>query len=71
MYYLTLTFVLTPDLDLVFFKVKFRNSFIPGIVGLIYGKRKVSESIRYWADYMILPFDHTHDLDLEVSKVKV
>ena len=26
--------------------------------------------IRYRADYMTLPFDHTHDLDLEVSASK-
>ena len=51
-----------------FFKVKFRNSCISGIVGLIDVKWKGSELIRYWADYVTLPFDHTHDLDLEVSR---
>ena len=49
------------------FKVKFRNSCISGIVGLINVKWKGSELIWYWADYMTLPFDHTHDLDLGVS----
>ena len=33
--YVTLTFVLTHDLDHGYFKVKFRNSSISGIVGLI------------------------------------
>ena len=33
--YVTLTFDLTHDLDLGYFKVKFRNSSISGIVGLI------------------------------------
>ena len=36
--YVTLTFDLTHDLDLGCFKVKFRNSSISGIVGLIYVK---------------------------------
>ena len=39
-----------------------------GIVGLIDVKWKGSESIWYWADCMTLPFDHTHDLDLGVSR---
>ena len=50
------------------FKVKFRNSSISGIVGLIDVKWKGSELIWYWADCMTLPFDHTHDLDLGVSR---
>ena len=37
---------------------------------LIDVKRKRSETVRYWADYMTLPFEHTHDLDLEVSRSK-
>ena len=51
-------------------KVKFQNSSISGIVGLIYVKWnwKGSELIWYWADCMTLPFDHTHDLDLGVSR---
>ena len=68
--YLALIFDLTPDLDLEFFKVKFQSSCISGIVSLIDVKLKESESIRYWADYMILSFHHIHDLDLEVSKSK-
>ena len=69
--YVTLTFDLTHDLDLGCFKVKFRNSSISGIVGLIDVKWKGSELIWYWADCMTLPFDHTHDLDLgvEISRV--
>ena len=51
-----------------FFKVKFRNSSISGIVGLIDVKWKASELIWYWADCMTLPFDHTYDLDLGVSR---
>ena len=59
---------LTHDLDLGCFKVKFRNSFIFGIVGMIDVKWKGSELIWYWAYCMTLPFDHTHDLDLGVSR---
>ena len=66
MNYATLTNDLTHDLDFGFFKVKFRNSWIPGFVGLIDVQQRGSESIRCWADYMTMPFDHTHDLDLEV-----
>ena len=66
--YMTLTVDLIHDLDLGRFKVKFRNSFISGIVGLIDVKWKGSELIWYWADCMTLPFDHTHDLDLGVSR---
>ena len=39
-------------------------------VGLIDVKWKGSELIGYWADYMTLPFDHTHDLDLRVSRTE-
>ena len=55
-------FYLTHDLDLVYFNVKFRNSCISGIVGLIDLKWKGSESMGYWADCMTLPFDHIHNL---------
>ena len=65
--YVTLTFDLTHDLDLWFFKVKFQNSCIWGIkCYLIDVKQKERKSGRYWADCMVLPFDHTHDLDLVV-----
>ena len=37
-------------------------------VGLIDVKWKGSELIGYWNDYMTLPFDHTLDLDLRVSR---
>ena len=65
--YVTLTIDLTHDLDLGCFKVKFRNSCISGIVGLIDVKWKRSELIWYWAECMTLPFDHSHDLDLGVE----
>ena len=70
---LTLTFDLTDDLDVGCYKVKFRNSSISGIVGLIDMKWKGSELMWYWADCMTLPFDHTHDLDLgvEISRSRV
>ena len=55
-------------LTLGFFNVKFWNSCISGTVGLIDVKWKGSELMGYWTDYMTLPFDHTHDLDLEVSR---
>ena len=67
-WYVTLTFDLTHDLDLRCLKVKFRNSSISGIVGLIDVKWKGNELIGYWVDFMTLPIDHTHDLDLGVSR---
>ena len=67
--YMTLTFDLTHDPNLGCFKVKFLNSSISRIVGLINVKWKASELIIwYWADCLTLPFDHTHDLDLGISR---
>ena len=37
---------------------------------LIDVKQNESKSVRYWADCMVLPFDHTHDLGLVVSRSK-
>ena len=68
--YVTLSFDLTYDLDLGCFKVKFRNSCISGIVGLIDVKWKGSELIWHWAGCITLLFNHTHDLDLGVSRSK-
>ena len=65
MIYVTLIFDLIDDIDLGFFRVKFRNSCISGFFGLIDAKLRASKLIGYC---MILPFDHTHDLDLGVSK---
>ena len=65
--YVTLTFDQTCDLDLGYFKVKFRNSTVSGIVGLIDVKWQRGELIWYWADCMTLPFDYTHYLDLGVE----
>ena len=59
MNYVTLTIDLTHDLDLGFFKIKFRNNSISGVVGLINVKQKGSKSIRYWADYMTQPMSLT------------
>ena len=55
--HVSLTFDLIHDLDLRCFKVKFRNSFISGIVGLIDVKWKGSELIGYWVDCMGRPID--------------
>ena len=55
-------------LDLGCFNVKFLNSCISGIVGLIDVKWTGSELIGYWADFMTLPFDHTHDRYLGFSR---
>ena len=66
--YVSLTFDLAHGLDLGCFKIKFRNSSISGIGGLIDAKWKWSELIWYWANCVILPFDHTHDPDLGVSR---
>ena len=38
------------------------------MVGPIDVKRKGSALVGHWADCMTLPFDHTHDLDLGVSR---
>ena len=45
-----------------------KNSSTYRIVGLIDVKWKGSDLIWYWANCMTLPFDHTHDLDLGVSR---
>ena len=60
---LTFTFALTHDLDLRFFKVKFQNSCISGIDV----KWKRSWWIRYWTDYMTLPFDHSWPWSFKVK----
>ena len=54
----------------VFFKVKHYFGHISGMVGLIDVKRKGSASVGYWAQYVTLTFDLTHDLDLGGFKVK-
>ena len=51
-WYVTLIFDFTHDLDLGCFKVKFWNSCISGIVGLNNVKWKGSELIGYWANCM-------------------
>ena len=58
---------LTHDLYLGCFKVKFRNSCVSGIDGVLNVKWEGNKLIGYWADCMTLPFHHTHDLDLGVS----
>ena len=63
--YVTLTFDVTHDLDLGCFKVKFRNSFISGMVGLIDVKWKGSELIWYWADSMTLTTPMTLTLEFQ------
>ena len=65
--YVTLTFDLTHDLDLGFFKIRIWNSCISGILGLIDVKWKGSQSIGYWSDYATLPFELTYDIDIEFS----
>ena len=45
------------------FKVKVWNSLI--IFDLVDITWKWRKSIEYWADYVTLPFDHTHDLGLK------
>ena len=63
---MTLKFDLTQDCDLIGFMIKFWNGCISGIVGLIDVKWKESKSIGHWAYYLIMAFDHTHDLGLEL-----
>ena len=63
-----LTFTLDRDLNLKFFKAKFWNNCFSGIVGQMDVKWTESKSIRYWDDHMTLPFDHSHDIDLEISR---
>ena len=62
--YVTLTLDLTHDIDLWFFKVKFQNSCISGNVIWLVWNKKNNKSIRYWADCLVLPFNHIHSLDL-------
>ena len=58
--YVILTFDLTHDLDLWFFKVKFQNSCIWGIfIWLMRNKKKANQ-------LDVGPFDHTHDHDLVI-----
>ena len=67
--YVTSTFYLIPDLDLWFFKVKFQIAVSQELLSnWCETKRKQISYIL--ADCMVLPFDHTHDLDLEVSRSK-
>ena len=40
------------------------------MVGPIDVKRKGSESVGHWVQYVTLPFDLTHDLDLGCFKAK-
>ena len=54
--YVTSTFDPTLDLD-PGFKVKFWNSCISGIDGLVGMKGKRSKSIGFWTEYVTLPFD--------------
>ena len=50
------------------FKVKYWNSCISGMGGLIDVEWKRSKWIGCWADYMTLTFDHTLYLDLGLSR---
>ena len=65
--YVTLTFDLTRDLYLCFFKVKFKIAVSQELLS-DRCETKRSKWIRYWAGCMVLPFDHTHDLNLVVSR---
>ena len=53
-----------------FIKVKHYFGHISGMVGPIDVKQKGSASVGYWAQYVTLTFDLTHDLDLGCFKVK-
>ena len=70
LYYVTLTYDLTHDLDLIFFKVKHSIGHISGMVGPIDEKRKGGSSVGYGVNYVTLTFDLTHDLDLRFFKFK-
>ena len=70
-WYVTLTFDLTHDLDLGCFKVKFWNSCTSGIVFLMMWNWKESKLIGYWAICMTLPFHRTYDFYLGVSRSEV
>ena len=66
--YVTSIFDLTHDCDLWFFKVKFQNSCISGIViWLMWNKNKANQldtGLTVWS----CPLDHIHDLDLAVLR---
>ena len=52
-----------------FFKVKHYFGHISGKVGPIDVKQKGSPSVGYWAQYVTLTFDLTHDRDRRCFKV--
>ena len=68
MWHWPLTSPMTLTLDFPRSNFEIKNC-ISGIVGLVDVKWKSSKSVRYWNSYMTLLFDHTHDLDLEVSRL--
>ena len=43
----------------IYIKLYLRNCYLIDV-------KQKSKSVRYWADCVVLPFDHTHDLDLVV-----
>ena len=61
--YVTLTFDLTHDLDLIFFKVKFQNSCISGIViWLMWNKKKANQldtGLTVWSSPLTTPMTLT------------
>ena len=58
------------DFGEVVLKTVILANFISGMVDPIDVKRKGSASVGYWAQYVTLTFDLTHDLDLGCFKVK-
>ena len=61
--YVTSALDLIHDLALRFPSSNFETSV--GIGGLIYVKRKRWKSVGYWAIFVSLPFNHTHDFGIE------
>ena len=59
-----------PWLWIFFFKFKFRSCCFSGNVYMTYVKQKGGKFIKYSAKYMTLLLNHTHDLDLDVSRSK-
>ena len=64
--YVTLTSLMTLTLDVS--RSNFEIALSQELLVWFDVKWKGSESVWYWADCMTLPFDHTHDLDLGVSR---
>ena len=64
-----ITFDFAHVIDLWFLRPIFKIT-VSQVLLFDWCETKRKRSIKYWADCMVLPFDHTHDLGLVVSRWK-